>query len=112
MAWQSSKFSNTTSASYWFQALARIQREGEIILTKSSTWELIIYSWQWKGDKDGFNWTNECLKRDFPRARVLLFMYQSSWTGPLQVHQFMNNVANQLLTALKSVRTVRAYCVK
>jgi hypothetical protein len=69
-------------------------------------------SWQWKGDKDGFNWTNECLKRDFPRARVLLFMYQSSWTGPLQVHQFMNNVANQLLTALKSVRTVRAYCVK
>jgi hypothetical protein len=34
MAWQSSKFSNTTSASYWFQALARIQREGKIILTK------------------------------------------------------------------------------
>lgn len=45
--------------------------------------------------------------RDFPKARVLLFMYESAWTGPLQVQQFMGNIAKQLLTALRSVRKVR-----
>ncbi|KAI1503617.1 hypothetical protein F5X99DRAFT_99738 [Biscogniauxia marginata] len=58
----------------------------------------------WKSETTKFNWTTEGLVRDFPRARVLLYMYESAWTGPLKVKQFMSNVAMALLVGLRSKR--------
>ncbi|KAI1485550.1 hypothetical protein F5X96DRAFT_659519 [Biscogniauxia mediterranea] len=58
----------------------------------------------WKSETTGWNWTTEGLERDFPRARILLYMYESAWTGPLKVKQFMGNVAMALLIGLRSKR--------
>ncbi|KAI0595658.1 hypothetical protein F4775DRAFT_568533 [Biscogniauxia sp. FL1348] len=58
----------------------------------------------WKSETTGWNWTTEGLERDFPRARILLYMYESAWTGPLKVKQFMSNVAMALLIGLRSKR--------
>ena len=60
----------------------------------------------WKSESTGFNWTTEGLVRDFPRARILLYMYESAWTGSLKVKQFMSNIAMTLLNGLRSKREV------
>ncbi|KAI2623140.1 hypothetical protein GGR54DRAFT_37967 [Hypoxylon sp. NC1633] len=62
----------------------------------------------WKSESTNFNWTTDGLVRDFPRARILLYMYESAWSGPLKVKQFMGNVAMSLLNGLKSLREGRA----
>ncbi|KAI0893254.1 hypothetical protein F4806DRAFT_201562 [Annulohypoxylon nitens] len=61
----------------------------------------------WKSESTGFNWTTDGLVRDFPRARILLYMYESAWTGSLKVKQFMSNIAMTLLNGLKSKREDR-----
>ncbi|KAI1377216.1 hypothetical protein F4677DRAFT_415636 [Hypoxylon crocopeplum] len=61
----------------------------------------------WKSESTSFNWTTDGLVRDFPRARILLYMYESAWTGPLKVKQFMGNVAMTLLNGLRSKREGR-----
>ncbi|KAI1155722.1 hypothetical protein F4825DRAFT_406258 [Nemania diffusa] len=58
----------------------------------------------WKSETTKFNWTTEALVRDFPKSRVLLYKYQSAWTGSLKVKQFMPNIAMGLLTSLQSER--------
>ncbi|KAI1326816.1 hypothetical protein F5Y16DRAFT_218338 [Xylariaceae sp. FL0255] len=58
----------------------------------------------WKSESTQFNWTTEALTRDFPKSRLLLYKYQSAWTGSLKVRQFMANIAMALLTGLQSVR--------
>lgn len=62
----------------------------------------------WKSSKTDFNWTTHAdgLQRDFPRARLLLYMYDSAWTGQLKVKQFMGNIAMGLLVGLRSKREV------
>ncbi|KAI0833055.1 hypothetical protein F5Y06DRAFT_185254 [Hypoxylon sp. FL0890] len=61
----------------------------------------------WKSESTGFNWTTDGLVRDFPRARILLYMYESAWTGSLKVKQFMSNIAMTLLNGLSSKREGR-----
>ncbi|KAI0459832.1 hypothetical protein F5B21DRAFT_454360 [Xylaria acuta] len=58
----------------------------------------------WKSEGTKFNWTTEALIKDFPKSRVLLYKYQSAWTGALKVKQFMANIAMAMLTSLQSVR--------
>ncbi|KAL7940787.1 hypothetical protein V8C42DRAFT_336550 [Trichoderma barbatum] len=60
----------------------------------------------WKSSKTEFNWTTHAdgLQRDFPRARLLLYMYDSAWIGQLKVKQFMGNIAMGLLVGLRSKR--------
>ncbi|KAJ8125223.1 hypothetical protein O1611_g8416 [Lasiodiplodia mahajangana] len=58
----------------------------------------------WKSESTKFNWTTEALVRDFPKSRVLLYKYQSAWTGALKVKQFMANIAMALLISLQSER--------
>lgn len=60
----------------------------------------------WKSESTNFNWTTDGLVRDFPRARILLYMYESAWTGSLKVKQFMSNIAMTLLNGLQSKREV------
>lgn len=60
----------------------------------------------WKSESTGFNWTTDGLVRDFPRARILLYMYESAWTGSLKVKQFMGAIAMTLLNGLRSKREV------
>ncbi|KAI0541034.1 hypothetical protein GGR58DRAFT_458865 [Xylaria digitata] len=58
----------------------------------------------WKSESTKFNWTTEALVRDFPKSRLLLYKYQSAWTGSLKVKQFMANIAMAMLTSLQSER--------
>ncbi|KAK0724623.1 hypothetical protein B0H67DRAFT_568395 [Lasiosphaeris hirsuta] len=60
----------------------------------------------WKSAKTEWNWTTspDGLIKDFPRARILLYMYESAWNGPLKVKNYMSNIALTLLTALRSMR--------
>lgn len=60
----------------------------------------------WKSESTKFNWTTEALVRDFPKARVLLYKYQSAWQGSLKVKQFMANIAMGMLISLQSERKV------
>ena len=63
----------------------------------------------WKSSRTDFNWASdkEGIVRDFPNARVLLYMYESAWTGPLKVKQFLRNLAWTLLEGLHEKREVR-----
>ncbi|ORY61452.1 ankyrin repeat-containing domain protein [Pseudomassariella vexata] len=60
----------------------------------------------WKSNKGDFNWIShqDGIVRDFTKARALLYQYESSWKGPLQVKQFMHNIASTLLTCLNTLR--------
>lgn len=64
----------------------------------------------WKSAKSGFSWASDKdgVARDFPSARVLLYMYESAWTGPLKIKQFIGNLALTLLHGLHEKREVRA----
>lgn len=57
-----------------------------------------------ESSKDKFNWTEKVLPGEFPNARILLYMYESSWYGRLQVQQFMGAIAKNLLVCLRSLR--------
>jgi hypothetical protein len=60
----------------------------------------------WQSADSKFNWLSdkEGLPLDFNRARVLLYLYESAWTGPLKVKQFLGNIATTLLHGLRSRR--------
>lgn len=65
----------------------------------------------WQSSKNDFNWTKdpkEGLARDYPKARFLLFQYESSWTGGLKVKQNIYNIAITLLVGLRSTREQRS----
>ena len=47
-----------------------------------------------------FKWPTDALAKDFPRSRILLYMYQSAWMGALKVEQHMYNLAMGLLVAI------------
>ncbi|KAK1983503.1 ankyrin repeat-containing domain protein [Colletotrichum cereale] len=74
----------------------------------------------WKSDS-GFNWatgiydgvtknssesTNkkDGLARDFPRARILLYQYESAWIGDLKVRAFLRDIAKSMLESLQASR--------
>ncbi|KAK6542248.1 hypothetical protein TWF694_006211 [Orbilia ellipsospora] len=65
-----------------------------------------LESWKSADPKNEFNWLSDKdgLPKEFPKARILLYMYQSAWYGPLKVRQFMSNLATTLLYALKDKR--------
>ncbi|KAK6342278.1 hypothetical protein TWF730_001754 [Orbilia blumenaviensis] len=65
-----------------------------------------LESWRSADPKLEFNWLidRDGLAKEFPRARILLYMYQSAWTTPLKVRQFMSNLAMTLLYGLKEKR--------
>ncbi|TGJ86147.1 hypothetical protein E0Z10_g2618 [Xylaria hypoxylon] len=58
----------------------------------------------WRSESTKFNWTTEALVRDFPKSRILLYKYQSAWSGALKVKQFMANIAMAMLISLQSER--------
>ncbi|GKT50954.1 ankyrin-1 [Colletotrichum spaethianum] len=49
------------------------------------------------GKKDG-------LARDFPKARILLYQYESAWIGDLKVKTFMKDIAKTMLEGLQANR--------
>ena len=69
-------------------------------------------SWESGNEKSKFNWATDKdggIIKDFPKARILLFMYESAWVGDYKVKQFLNNIAHTLLTCLKAKRKVSAH---
>lgn len=63
----------------------------------------------WKSAKTEFNWMtdDDGIVKDFSRARVLLYMYESAWIGNLKVKApVMSNIAMTLMHCLKSKRQV------
>ena len=59
-----------------------------------NSWRSNINAFNWSSDKDG-------LSRDFPKSRILLYLYESAWTGPLKVKQYLGNLGFALLHGLK-----------
>ncbi|CCF38951.1 hypothetical protein CH063_00303 [Colletotrichum higginsianum] len=74
----------------------------------------------WKSES-GFNWATgiydgvsktssestskkDGLARDFPRARILLYQYESAWVGDLKVKTFMRDIAKTMLEGLQANR--------
>ncbi|KAK7955272.1 hypothetical protein PG988_015966 [Apiospora saccharicola] len=51
-----------------------------------------------------FKWPTDSLAKDFPKSRILLYMYESVWQGALQVEQFMDNIAMGLLVGVAASR--------
>ncbi|KAL2674225.1 hypothetical protein Neosp_012676 [[Neocosmospora] mangrovei] len=60
----------------------------------------------WKSGTTKFNWAvdKEGIIKDFPNARVLLYMYESAWMGGFKVKQFLGNLASTLLDGLDGIR--------
>ena len=60
----------------------------------------------WKSNSSEYNWIShkDGLVRDFPRSRILLYQYESAWTGPLKVKQYLTNLGMTLLHGLKIKR--------
>lgn len=65
-----------------------------------------INCWRSSQENNTFNWTSneDGLRRDFPRARILLYQYESAWEGSLKVKQYMPNLAKTLLSRLQTAR--------
>ncbi|KAM7202604.1 hypothetical protein V8F20_004393 [Naviculisporaceae sp. PSN 640] len=59
-----------------------------------------------KSQTTGFNWVSnkEGLARDFPRARILVYTYESVWMGNLRAKRHIENQALNLLYGLQSIR--------
>ncbi|KAK8098867.1 uncharacterized protein PG998_012108 [Apiospora kogelbergensis] len=55
------------------------------------------------GDKN-FNWPTDSLAKDFPKSRILLYMFESEWKGTFKVKQFMDNLAMGLLKGIDANR--------
>ncbi|RSM07674.1 hypothetical protein CDV31_008567 [Fusarium ambrosium] len=60
----------------------------------------------WMSETTKFNWAvdKEGIAKDFPNARILLYMYESAWMGGLKVKQFLGNLAYTLLHGLDGIR--------
>ncbi|KAJ4328989.1 hypothetical protein N0V84_000561 [Fusarium piperis] len=60
----------------------------------------------WRSAHTKFNWAvdKEGIIKDFPNARILLYMYESAWMGGLKVKQFLGNLASTLLDGLDGIR--------
>lgn len=60
----------------------------------------------WKSTKNDWNWmaSADGIRGAFPKARILLYTYESAWQGQLRVNQFMDNISKTLLVALRSRR--------
>lgn len=57
-----------------------------------------------------FNWMldDDGLIKEFPKARILLYMYESAFYGSLKIpYQNLNNLGEGLLSALADRRQVR-----
>ncbi|RFU82165.1 multiple ankyrin repeats single kh domain-containing [Trichoderma arundinaceum] len=65
-----------------------------------------IECWKSKQKNNDFNWIThkEGLQREFPRARLLLYKYESAYLGGFKVKQFIGNLSHALLAGLKSKR--------
>lgn len=65
----------------------------------------------WRSAHTKFNWAvdKEGIIKDFPNARVLLYMYESAWMGGLKVKQFLGNIASTLLDGIDGIRKVGTY---
>ncbi|KAF7517988.1 hypothetical protein G7054_g13615 [Neopestalotiopsis clavispora] len=63
----------------------------------SDSWSSTTTKWNWMESEDGICAT-------FPKARILLYMYESAWQGQLKVNQFMDNISKTLLVALRAKR--------
>ncbi|KAL2876056.1 hypothetical protein SGCOL_008760 [Colletotrichum sp. CLE4] len=74
----------------------------------------------WKSEA-GFNWATgiydgvtksssesaskkDGLARDFPKARILLYQYESAWVGDLKVKTFLRDIAKSMLEGLQANR--------
>ncbi|KAK1448331.1 hypothetical protein CCUS01_11739 [Colletotrichum cuscutae] len=74
----------------------------------------------WKSEA-GFNWATgiyegvtknssestskkDGLARDFPKARILLYQYESAWVGDLKVKTFLRDIAKSMLEGLRANR--------
>jgi hypothetical protein len=62
----------------------------------------------WKSSSSDFNWASgkDGVARDFPTARVLLYMYESAWQGPIKVKQNLKSLAETLLHGLQAKRVL------
>ena len=58
-------------------------------------------TWTWKS-KNKVNWLSDTnmLPRTIPKARIMVFEYESQWFGKTPINQRLSTVANQLLHAL------------
>ncbi|KAK4978325.1 hypothetical protein LTR28_006158 [Elasticomyces elasticus] len=72
-------------------------------------------SWTWfekaqvpHEDGINYNWLNngEGLRKDFPRARIMLYQYNSQYKGANNVDSPLDTIASELLTALQASRKV------
>ncbi|KAK7965799.1 uncharacterized protein PG986_000076 [Apiospora aurea] len=55
-------------------------------------------------EEEHFKWPTDSLAKDFPRSRILLYMYESCWQGAFKVRQFMDNLSMGLLMGLAAHR--------
>lgn len=62
----------------------------------------------WKSSNSDFNWMKDetGIQSQFPRARILLYKYESAYNGGFKVKQDIENLANTLLVALSAKREV------
>ncbi|KAK1252185.1 hypothetical protein MKX08_003372 [Trichoderma sp. CBMAI-0020] len=60
----------------------------------------------WKSSNSDFNWMKDetGIQSQFPRARLLLYKYESAYNGGFKVKQDIENLANTLLVALSAKR--------
>lgn len=64
----------------------------------------------WSSNDSSFNWMKDKtgLQSKYPRARILLFKYESAYLGGFKVRQYIENLADTLLVELKAKREVFA----
>lgn len=62
----------------------------------------------WSSNDSSFNWMKDetGLQSKYPRARILLFKYESAYLGGFKVRQYIENLADTLLVELKAKREV------
>lgn len=62
----------------------------------------------WKSNNSDFNWMKDetGIQSQFPRARLLLYKYESAYAGGFKVMQDIENLATTLLVALSAKREV------
>lgn len=65
----------------------------------------------WKSNESNFNWMKDetGIQSQFPRARLLLYKYESAYAGGFKVKQDIENLASTLLVALSAKRKVFAF---
>ncbi|KAF4928951.1 Ankyrin-3 [Colletotrichum viniferum] len=66
-------------------------------------WATGVYDGASKPSSDSSN-KKDGLARDFPKARILLYQYESAWVGDLKVKSFMRDIAKSMLEGLQANR--------